>query len=109
MRSAKKIIPIFIFYFLIFLFFLPLNQGCKTSSKSKSLQETEQKQKQRQKEEDAKYQKAVKQHLKHQTKETRKRMKTNKKIAQGNTYAKKECFLKRWFGKKKGSCQQNVQ
>jgi hypothetical protein len=95
--------------FLILFFSTSAFQGCKTASKSQSAEQTELRQKQRQKEEDAKYKKAVKQHMKDQTRETRKRMKQNRKSAQKNTNVKKECFLKRWFGKKKGACQQNVQ
>jgi len=95
--------------FLILFFSTAAYQGCKTASKSQSAEQTEQKQKQRQKEEDAKYKKALKKHMKNQTRETRKRMRKNKKFAQKNTNIKKECFLKRWFGKKKGACQQNVQ
>jgi hypothetical protein len=43
---------------------------------------------------------ALKEHMKHQTPEVRKRMKQDAKEAKRNNEHKKEFFLKRWFRKK---------
>jgi len=68
---------------------------------SKQQQKADRKKEEQKKEAAKMVAKGEKQHLAHQTKETRKRMKESQKKADETNYRHKEPFYKRWFFKKK--------
>jgi hypothetical protein len=91
---------------VLFIFVLPLFFGCRTNSSSQRQKQVENQRLEKDKEAESLYNKAKEKHLKNQTRQTRKQMKSNRGSAEKSGYAKKKaCFIKRWFTKKpKNTC-----
>jgi hypothetical protein len=86
---------------IVLLIFAPLftTYSCRTSNIDKKEREIMRERKKRKKDDYVLYQKALKRHMKIQSKETRKRMKEDLRRAKRNREHKKEIFFKRWFRK----------
>ncbi len=85
----------------LLLIMLPVFFACRTNSSASRQKQVENQREEKDKEVEKQYNNAKEKHFKNQTRDTRKRMKTNKSNAVQSGYAKKRpCFLKRWFGKK---------
>lgn len=72
-------------------------QSCRTSNSSNRERQIQREKKKRQKNDTVLYQKALKNHMKSQTKDTRKAMRQNLHTAKRNRDHKQEFFVKRWF------------
>lgn len=85
----------------IFLLMLTVFFSCRTNSSTSRQKQVENQREEKDRQVEKQYNDAKEKHLKNQTRETRKRMKSNKVNAVQSGYAKKKpFFLKRWFGKK---------
>ncbi len=72
-------------------------QSCRTSNLSNRERQIQREKKKRQRNDTVLYQKALKRHMKSQTKETRKSMRRALNEADRNRNHRKEFFVKRWF------------
>jgi len=72
-------------------------QSCKTSNTSSKERQIQREKKKRQKNDTVLYQKALKQHAKSQTKNTRKAMRDSYRKAQNYNNNQREFFLTRWM------------
>lgn len=72
-------------------------QACRTSNLSNRERQIQREKKKRQRNDTVLYQKALKRHMKSQTKETRKSMRRALNEANRNRNHRKEFFVKRWF------------
>ena len=79
---------------------MPLFFGCRTNSASQRQNQVEKQREEKDRQAEKMYEEGKEKHLKHQTKETRNRMKANKDKSDKASYYQKECFLKRWFTRK---------
>jgi pyruvate/2-oxoacid:ferredoxin oxidoreductase beta subunit len=87
-------------YLVLFLFLfttLTIQPSCRTTNISKSEKRLQKEKKKRAKEDVVLYEKAVKRHMKGQTKETQQQMKENNKTAEQYNDRKKDNFIKRFF------------
>lgn len=90
------------FFFYVFITFIMISlSGSVTSCRTKNLSPEERKiqreKKKRAKEDSVLYEKALKRHMKNQTKATRKEMRRNYREAMRYNEQRKEFFLKRWL------------
>ncbi|HXB10752.1 MAG TPA: hypothetical protein VNZ45_02105 [Bacteroidia bacterium] len=81
------------------LYYKPSDQS--KGPETKAQRKTEERQKALEKKSEKAQEEAKDQHMKHQTKAVRKRMKEDAHTADLNNEHKREFFLKRWFSKKK--------
>ncbi len=88
----------------LFVFLLPFFYSCRSSSSASRQKQVEHQREEKDKEALKMYNKAKEKHLKNQSRQTRRQMKINKMKSENSSNVKKECFLKRWFGKKPNSC-----
>jgi len=90
----KKLAP---FVFVVFLLTsgISMFSSCRTNNMSKKERQISREKKKRAKDDTVLYQKALKKHMKNQTKATRKDMKRNYRESQRYNQQKKEFFLKR--------------
>ncbi len=95
LNFLRKLTP----YFLIVCLFVAL-PSCRTSNISNKERQIQKEKKRRAKDDTVLYEKALKKHMKNQTKETRKEMKRNYREAQRYNQKKKEFFLKRFMREK---------
>lgn len=86
-------------YLLIFFLFLAA-PSCRTNNISSKERQIQREKKKRAKDDTVLYEKALKKHMKSQTKETRKEMKRNYREAQRYNQKKKEFFLKKFMREK---------
>jgi len=84
---------------ILLLIFAPLvaTYSCRTSNIDKKERQIMRERKRRKKDDYVLYQKALKRHMKIQTKDTRKRMKQDMRIARRNRDHKREFIISRWF------------
>jgi type II secretory pathway component PulJ len=99
-NNIRKIITV------LMIFSLPLFFSCRTNSSAQRQKQVENQREEKDKEAERLYSNAKEKHLKNQTRQTRKQMKSNRGNAEKSGYAKKKpCFIKRWFTKKpKNTC-----
>lgn len=71
--------------------------SCRTSNLDNRERRIQREKRKRQRNDTVLYQKALKRHMKSQTKETRKAMRRNLHEAKRNREHRKEFFIKRWF------------
>ena len=87
-------------FLLLFAGLFNVSQSYSLENESKQQKNADLKKEKQKKDAQKIIDKGEQQHLKHQTKETRKRMKESQKQADKNSYRYKEPFYKRWFKKK---------
>lgn len=90
----RKVAP-FLLIVVITLSVSLIQVSCRTNNMSNKERQIQKEKKRRAKDDTVLYQKALKKHMKNQTKATRKEMKRNYRDAQRYNQQKKEFFLKR--------------
>lgn len=95
MQLLKKSVPFFLILIISFA-----SPSCRTDNISQKEKQIQREKKRRSKDDTVLYQKALKKHMRNQTKETRKEMRRNYREAQRYNQQKKEFFLKRFIREK---------
>lgn len=97
MNNKSSLRLVFFISFTLIIAFSLLNVSCRTQNISPEERKIQREKKKRAKDDAVLYEKALKKHMKNQTKATRKEMRRNYREAMRYNEQRKEFFLKRWL------------